>query len=151
MKDPTILAFMQNAWFPAGTSKEAIDKYKTDQEFHRRLLARTMSGGRLLSAFGPDMYNRIWWDNVSQAHTEEADGVAPIDMEHVERCIMTVKPDVIIGFGRLAEMALDSSLFAMDIDYFICHHPNARHRTAADLSDFAILIQQWCDQWRIRS
>lgn len=151
MREPTIVAFMQNAWFPAGTAKSLVHRYATDQDFHKFLLKRTMSGGRLLSAFGPDMFNRIWWDNVSQAHTEEADGIAPIDMEHVERVLVTIRPHVVLGFGRLAEKALDSSIFAMDIDYFICHHPNARHKTASDLADFAVLIQQWCDQWRIRT
>ena len=32
MKFPTIIAFMQNPWFPEGTKKEHILLYKNDQE-----------------------------------------------------------------------------------------------------------------------
>lgn len=151
MKHPKILAFMQNAWFPPGTERGIIERYQTDQEFHRRLLAMTMSGGRLLSAFGHDMYNQIWWDNVSPTHTETPSGLSAADMQHVELTIKTYQPDVIITFGKSAEEALDQSIMAMDIDYMCCHHPNARHKTSADLADFAIQVAEWCDTWRIKN
>jgi hypothetical protein len=150
MKDPKILAFMQNPWFEPGTRPEITDKYRTDQEFHRRLLARTMSGGRLLQAFGPDMFGKIWWDNVAPAAAFEAAGKTDVDAQHVERVINEVRPDLIITFGILAEEAVDNSILATDIDYMCCHHPNARHHTVSELMNFAIDVQQWVERWRLK-
>lgn len=149
MNHPTILAFMQNPWFPVGTARTHIDRYLTDQEFHRRVLAGSMSGGRLKDAFGPDMFNRIWWDNVAPEAATFAAGQMEIDFDHVERVIERVKPDLILTFGNLAERAIVSSIQAADMLYMPCHHPNARHRTSADLADFAIRVASWVDEWRV--
>jgi hypothetical protein len=149
VRDPTLLAFMQNPWFPPGTSKGIIDRYLTDQAFHRKLLSRTMSGNRLVQAFGSDMFNRIWWDNVAPKHSEESSGMTAIEATHVERVIQQVKPDMILTFGTLAEQAVLNSLAAEDLLYLPCHHPNARGKSMQDLSDFAIQVIQWCDQWKV--
>ncbi len=149
MKEPQILAFMQNPWFPAGTQKEVIDKYRTNQEFHRRLLARCMSGNRLLTAFGPKMFNAIWWDNVAPLAAVEAAGVTDINMQHVESTIAEVKPDMIICFGKIAEKALEQSILAINIDFLCCHHPDARGYSQIDLGQFAVEVEEWCNQWRI--
>ncbi len=61
----TVVAFLQNPWFPPGTRKGVVDRYTLDQDFHKRLLANTMSGRRLLQAFGQEDFKKIWWDNVS--------------------------------------------------------------------------------------
>jgi uracil-DNA glycosylase len=137
-----ILVFLQNPWFPPGTAKQHIDRYTTDQEFHRRLLAGTMTGQRLRQAFGETMFRDIWWDNVAPAAAEVSTGVTEIDEEHVERVIKQVKPDLIISFGKLAEDALDGSIAAEPIPYMCCHHPNARHKTTQDLCEFAVEVQQ---------
>jgi len=150
MKQPRILAFMQNPWFEPGTRPEIIDRYKTDQEFHRRLLARTMSGQRLLTAFGPTMFMEIWWDNVAPKAAVEAAGVTDIDMQHVDKLICDYKPDIILAFGKLAEKALDNSFYAELIPYFCCHHPNARGYTMLDLAAFAVQITDWINEWRLQ-
>jgi hypothetical protein len=150
MREPKILAFMQNPWFTPGTSKEIIDKYRTDQEFHRRLLARCMSGNRLLTAFGSTMFNRIWWDNVAPTAAIEAAGITDVDPIHVETVITDQKPDLILTFGKLAEQVLDGSIVAHDIDYLCCHHPNARGKSMIDLAQFAVEVEEWCNNWRIK-
>lgn len=144
-----IVAFMQNPWFPPGTQRAHVDRYRTDQEFHQRLLSRTMSGGRLLQAFGPDTFSKIWWDNVAPEAAEEAAGQTEIDYDHVERVIHTQKPDLIISFGALAERALDNSIGAIEIPYMCCHHPNARGKTVSDLAQFAIDVQQKIEELRL--
>ena len=150
MNEPNILAFMQNPWFPEGTKPEIIDKYRTDQEFHQRLLVRTMSGGRLLQAFGPSMFSSIHWDNVAPTAAVEAAGKEDVDMEHVEKVISTIKPDVILVFGKHAEETLEDSIQRGEIPVLVCHHPNARGKTMGDLAQFAIEVCLWMDQWRLR-
>ena len=150
MNHPKITAFMQNPWFSPGTRPEIIDRYKTDQEFHRRLLAQTMSGGRLLNAFGPEMFNRIHWDNVAPNAAVEAAGETDLDMNHVESVIEKTAPNLIITFGKLAEEAMEKSILAVTIDYMVCHHPNARGKTAGDLGQFAVEVEAWCNDWRVK-
>ena len=142
MLQMTILAFMQNPWFPPNTAKRHVELYNTDQEFHRRLLAGTMSGRRLRQAFG-DLFGKIHWDNVAPAAAEEASGVTDVDMKHVERVIGEVKPQLILTFGTLAKGALENSIRAYKIKRMDCHHPNARGRTQGDLDQFASDVQSY--------
>jgi hypothetical protein len=150
MKYPNITAFLQNPWFPPGTRRETIDKYTTDAEFHRRVLARSMSGQRLVMAFGRDFYDRIHWDNVAPTAAEQSAGITDVDHEHVERVISETDPHLIITFGKIAEEALKGRLRA-EIPHYACFHPNARGRTSAELSQFAIWVAEWVDNWRITS
>lgn len=139
-----ILAFLQNPWFPPGTKKEHIDRYTTDQEFHQRLLSRTMSGQRLLNAFGAGMFARIWWDNVSPEAAEEASGKTEIDMRHVEKVIDEQSPDLILCFGKPAQEAVDKAAGAITRKILYCHHPNARYKTQDDLNKFAQEVWDYC-------
>ena len=145
-KKVKVLAFMQNPWFPVDTKKEHVDRYITDQEFHQRILARSMSGGRLLQAFGPTMFGKIWWDNVAPAAAVEAAGKTDIDMIHVERIISEVKPGLILTFGNLAKDALEDSIQGDKIPRLHCHHPNARHKTMADLGQFGVEVSAWLEE-----
>jgi len=145
-----ILAFMQNPWFAPGTPREKIDKYRTNQEFHQRTLLETMSGQRLVNAFGPLVFAAIHWDNVAPGASEEASGVTEVDQEHISRVITEVQPVLILTFGNLAEEALKSSIHADRIDLMACHPPNARHKTQADLGEFAIRVAEWVDEYKFK-
>ncbi len=147
---PSITAFMQNPWFPLGTDLKHIEMYTTNQEFHRRILARSMSGGRLVQAFGPELFNKIWWDNVAPVAADHSSGVTEVDNNHVAVIVEKTKPDLIITFGVIAMGAIHRCLYADGIQKMNCHHPNARHRTAAELADFAIRVQGWVDDWKIK-
>lgn len=140
-----ILAFMQNPWFPPGTTKEIVDRYRTDQQFHQKLLRRTMSGNRLLQAFGPKMFEEIHWDNVAPNHVPEPHLKSDIEMMHVERIIKQVNPDLILTFGNLAREAVEGSLLRANRPMMHCHHPNARHKTMNDLAQFAMSVQRWVE------
>jgi len=131
-----IVAFMQNPWFPPGTQKRHVELYNTDQDFHRTLLANTMSGKRLKQAF-KSMFDQIYWDNVAPAAAEEACGKTDVDIEWVEKVIAQQRPDLILTFGTLAKDALAEAIVPTACRVMSCHHPNARFRTQADLDTFA--------------
>ena len=137
-----VVAFMQCPWFEPGTPKELVDRYTTDQQFHQRLLENTMSGRRLVQAFGHELFHEIWWDNVAPA-TDHAAGKMPTDMQHVERVIRAQQADLILTFGKQAEDAIKQSLQATRIKTMACHHPNARFKFQEDLDNFAQQTREW--------
>lgn len=139
-----IVAFLQNPWFPPGTKKEHIDRYNTDQAFHQRLLRNTMSGQRLMQAFGEHMFKRIWWDNVSPEAADEAKGITPADMAHIERVIDEQGPDLVLCFGKSAKEAIDRSAGSITRKIMYCHHPNARYKTQDELNAFAHEVWDYC-------
>src|SRR5688572_8073089 len=126
MSELKIAAFMQNAWFPPGTQKHHLDRYITDQVFHRRILRGTMSGRRLTEAFGDTFFDRIWWDNVAPRATLLASGHSATDMPHVERVIAEQGPRLILTFGTQAKEAIALSVGGMKLKVMNCRHPNAR-------------------------
>lgn len=130
-----ILAFLQNPWFSVETDPTVIERYRTDQAFHRKYLRGTMSGNRLAMAFS-GLFDQIHWDNVSTDHTNESSGITTVDMAHVENLIRTYKPNLILTFGQLAMETMRKSLYADGVPKMACHHPNARHKTQADLDLF---------------
>lgn len=138
-----IVAFMQNPWFPPDTRKELIDKYLTDQDFHRRLLGQTMSGHRLKVAFGDEWFARIFWDNVAPLASPHASGITKPDMAHVDKIITEQKPGLILTFGTLAKETLLKCSGAVRTKLLHCHHPNARHHTQAELDQFAQEVRDW--------
>jgi len=149
-----IVAFMQNPWFPPGTQREVIDRYKTDQEFHRRLLRETMSGYRLHQAFG-DLFDRIHWDNVAPEAVDHPKKRSPVNVKHVDNVILTVKPNLILTFGEVAREAIADSIAAIRIKTMYCHHPNARYKFQADLDYFGqqvwdyVLLMERKDEFTI--
>lgn len=147
-KSPVILAFMQNAYFPEGTDPRHIKRYIDDQDFHKRVLKESMSGGRLYQAFA-ELYEQIWWDNVSTHVAHYAGGKGEIDWAHTEGLIKRLKPDLILAIGNLAYDAVHDSIQRGETPYMRCHHPNARHKTLADLCDFAQSVREWVSTWRL--
>lgn len=144
-----IVAFMQNPWFPIGTSPRHIKMYNESQHFHRRVLALSMSGRRLLSAFGEHLYNQIWWDNASPIAATIATGKFEADMEHMMRATILQMPRLLLGFGTSANDAITTLLtenpFPYQIRFMACHHPNARGRTQQDLNDFAQVVKNFME------
>lgn len=136
-----ILAFMQNPWFREGTPDEWILRYRDDQEFHRRILARSMSGSRLVKAFGKESYDRIHWDNVNWRAASVANGILPPDMDHIAGIIYKIDPQLIICFGRVALNGLTAHDPACPV--WGCHHPNARGKTQHDLNVFAQMVHDF--------
>ncbi len=132
-----IVAFMQNPWFPQGTAEKHIIRYRDDQDFHRRLLANTMSGRRLREAFR-DWFDKIWWDNADW-HPDWYLQKLRADQEHIIQVIEMCNPELVISFGSIANEAIGLICIGHfpELPHLRCHHPNARHKTQHDLDIFA--------------
>jgi hypothetical protein len=133
----TILAFLQNPWFPNGTAKTLVSQHRTDQEFRQDLLKVTGTGWRLQSSFGEDMFRRIWWDYASPHETDHPKKRSVKNQDYVDKVIAERRPDLILTFGEEAERAVRDSVVAIKKKIMCCHHPNARYRPQADLDVFA--------------
>jgi hypothetical protein len=130
-----VVAFMESPSkniFPEGTSQVIIDRYRDDQEYHRKMLRQSMSGNRLHQAFG-DLFDQIHWDNVAPAGT--------VDSKHVDKVVKEHDPVVILTFGNIAQDAVDNSIASLTKKVMVCHHPNARHKTQSDLDNFAMEVR----------
>lgn len=136
-----IVAFMQNPWFKPGTPQWWVDQYREDQVFHRKILARSMSGARLRKAFGDELFGRIHWDNVNWRPSDFSAGMLPPDMDHIRNVYDRVNPSLVICFGRVAFAALQE--FDPPCPVWGCHHPNARHKTFLDLEAFAKMVADY--------
>src|SRR5438067_416503 len=95
-----ILAFLQNPWFRASTDPRHIAMYREDQNFHRRVLLMSATGRALYRAFGPELYAQIHWDNANPHHGGERGAQFPPDVWHMLTIVVSVRPDVILLFGR---------------------------------------------------
>lgn len=141
----SIVAFLQNPWFRPGTSQHHIELYRDNQEFHRKVLAMSMSGRRLVRAFG-DLYDKIHWSNTSWRAAERASGRMPTDIAYMSEVISAQNPELILCFGRQAhdacmEMRMMSSRWK--IPYLSCHHPNAYGKFQSDLNMFADAVREY--------
>lgn len=144
-----IVAFMQNPWFKPGTSIRHIKLYSESQYFHRAVLANSMSGKRLLQAFGEELYNQIWWDNANPVAATIATGKFEANYDHMIKVLIRQNPRLVIGFGQEANMAITQLLvtekFPGEIESLACHHPNARGKTQQDLDNFAQVVKNFIE------
>lgn len=127
-----ILAYLQNPWFKPGTSSLLIKKYKTDPEFHRRVLYLSATGRALHRAFGPELYMKIIWENANPRHGEERTAHFPADIAHMSGVLATHGPDIIICFGGEAKSGMEKMVGGREPDrcgsakVFYAAHPMAR-------------------------
>jgi len=129
-----IVAFMMNPWFRTGTPSDWIIRYRDDQEFHREILGRSMSGKALQLAF-EELYDEIWWDNINWRCNPEP------DFGHIDRVIETVEPKLILCFGKPVFDAVTK--IDPPIPFWGCHNPNAKHKTQEDLNQFAQMVRDF--------
>lgn len=136
---PTVLAFLQNPHFIPGTPENIIEFYRDDPDYHRDILAASMSGARIKKAFGK-LFKEIIWDNANWRPGTRASTKMPADPEHMQRQIDKYHPTLIITFGTEARDALLAVTY--DCPVLHCHHPNARFKTQKDLEYFANQVQK---------
>lgn len=151
-----VLAFLQNAWFKPGTNPDTIKRYLTNQRFRRLVLARCMTGRRLMTAFG-NHYESIHWDNASTGVGVMASSKLPYNIKHMHKVIEENQPDCIICFGGVATngfidiMANFASESLYDplkpwkkwphgMEWHMFRHPNAFGLRQAELDEFAKVI-----------
>jgi hypothetical protein len=141
-KQYQIVAFLQNPWFKPGISQRHIEMYTNDQDFHRRVLAQSMSGKRLMQAFG-EWYDRVWWDNANPVPVFQASGRQDANIYHMMGVITRVSPKIVMTVGEQAYAGMqiiEKMEHEVRLPYYIrfhCHHPNARGRTQSDLDKIA--------------
>lgn len=132
------MAFLQNCWFRPGTDQQLIVRYLTDQNFRRMVLARSMTGRRLLNAFGPIAYRKIWWDNASMFVGRMSAAKADPDINYMLNQLEIVRPRVVLTFGNIAKSGfLRAHSGPYQYAHHHCPHPNTRGITQAQLNEFA--------------
>ncbi len=158
MSDPCPVIFLQNAWFPPNTRESAMRQYATDVRFRRKVLSGTMTGKRLLKAFGEEWFERVWWDNATPIPSIGTHrGFEHPDPAHMLRVIEDQRPRVIgllgnqaqLGFLTMVrkdiglEMVRDSHLTMLDTLTFRRYgivrgrHPNAMGIKQTEINEFA--------------
>lgn len=115
-----------------------IFQYREDQEYHREVLGKSMSGGRLMRAFN-ELFYRIHWDNIAWKPGTSQEP----DYEHIKRVLRLQQPELVICFGIQAQSAIHQLSLSVKFTTPLmhCHHPNARHKTQQDLNDFAVSVR----------
>jgi hypothetical protein len=137
MRNPKIVAFLEEPWFEINAKRDGVFKYRTDQEYHQHLLKSTAIGFKLLNVFGPSTFANIFWSCIRQ------------DSIHVEQVLEAQKPDLIICFGPVVEKAMERSLLAEKIPWLSGHDPLDRSKSLEDLNAYVISVSEWCDEWKI--
>lgn len=130
-----ILAFLQNPWFRPGTQARHIEMYRTNQDFHRRVLLLSATGRALLRAFGPELYGKIIWENACPRHGSERRSKMPADRDHMARTIAKWKPDLILCFGREANVGMAPLQRPGGPAVLSAPHPMAHGSAAEHLKD----------------
>lgn len=142
---PKILAFLQNQWFkePARVAKMYARCSDGQHPLDRRaslnkgfLFYKSLTGRRLRAALGPELCNRIIWEEISPQVGAKSSAAFPPDQNHIRAVIEHHKPDVILVFGSIAASAtlFMRLLDAMAHQYTIIvgPHPAARGANLPD-------------------
>lgn len=143
---------MQNPWFKPGTAQSHIDMYTHDQDFHRRVLGMSMSGRRLMQAFG-EYYDKIWWDNANPLPVDKPDGRQKPNVHHMISVICRKEPMLVVTIGGQAYegmQQIDVMEHELRMPHYIrmhIHHPNARGRTQAELTAFATKVIAYIQEY----
>ncbi len=105
--DCQILGLLQNQWAkdPA-RMKALLERHPTERyKVIGMLLAFSASGRHLRRVFGA-MMERIIWDNVSPVIAPAPNACPPPDLVHVCQVLRSVQPDIVIAFGRNAQVVM---------------------------------------------
>ncbi len=97
-----VLGFLQNPWFPVGTSERTIKLYREAMAYRRAVLSMSRTGKWLTRTLGPDIYWKVWWDNANPSHGHTYDHEEVGDPGHMATVVHVVQPHVVMLFGRQA-------------------------------------------------
>ena len=122
----TVLAVMQNQWFRDPESVRRIMARRP--QMRRQLIARFLfagcrSGRVLKRAFGARI-NEIVWEEASPEIGGKPSDCFRADLAHLRAVLDDVKPDIVIGFGKIACDALVGLVPGDKL--LIAPHPTAR-------------------------
>ena len=138
---PKVFGLLQNSWFyDPPRIKQAMQRYRNlgredmAEKYRRRLLEYSLfagcrSGRNLRDTLGDEWCDRMTWENASLELTDCASDVFPADFKHIMNRVKEERPDIIVGFGRVACDAL-ASLQGSIANYFRFVYITAPHPTA---------------------
>jgi hypothetical protein len=121
-----VLAVMQNQWF---RDPEAVRRIvERRPQWRRQLIARFLfagcKSGRVLKAAFGERINEIVWEEASREIGGESSACFPADIAHLRATLDEVKPDIVLGFGKVACDALAGLVDGHDL--VVGPHPVAR-------------------------
>jgi hypothetical protein len=108
---PVILAFLQNQWGPsADDPAKAARIAAMSPEIYARwvamcLFAGCMTGRRIQKAF-PEHWEAIVWSNATRQAGTTATAKFSADLDHMRATLDHFRPEIVLGFGRVATDAL---------------------------------------------
>lgn len=135
-----VVAFLQNPWFAPETDAGTIERYRTDVNFRRHVLSETMTGKRLLRAFGKEWFFGIWWDNANPTHGAHHRERWTPDPAHMMNVVSTHYPRLVLLFGRSAETGAQIAKIDRVTRTLACAHPNAMGVTQEEFDLFAMRV-----------
>ena len=122
-----ILAVLQNQWFHDPEKIKAI--IERTPKARRKIITYSLfagcrTGRVLKQVFGDDCSRRFVWEEASREIGGHASSAFPADLEHLRAALAEVKPDIVLGFGKIACDALAGLVDGHDL--VIGPHPTAR-------------------------
>ncbi len=135
------MAFLQNAWHrdPEKT-RRLLTEYDKDPERQKKLrrkltayalFAGCKTGKVLTKGLGQTLIDKIIWEESSKDIGSHSSSVFPADLAHIAECYEEFKPDVVVGFGRIAADALialrEEYQIPPSVIFLSAPHPAARH------------------------
>lgn len=107
-----VLGLLQNQWAHNPHAVAAMFARHPDRRSTLiwYMLARSLSGRRLQRAFG-DWVGRITWEEASPAIAGRSNVVMKMDIDHINRRLTEVRPDVVLAFGVSAAKGIAASVW----------------------------------------
>jgi hypothetical protein len=142
-----LLAFLQNQWFHNPAKVERLMQVYPDRResmIRFALFRGCLTGRRLKAAFGEDLCDQIIWEEASPKITGRASDCPPADPAHMAAAIARHQPDVIMTFGRIAEMGMAGIQVPRATLRLHGPHPAARgNQTTIQLAHMAEALQSY--------
>jgi hypothetical protein len=104
-----IVAFLQNLWVknPARVEKLFADFPDRRESILAQLLFSGGKTGKVLrKKFGVDLCNEIIWEESTTVIAATSDGIFPPDHSHIKSVLMKHRPEIVLGFGKIASKAV---------------------------------------------
>lgn len=146
-----VVAFLQNPWFKPDTPNYIIAKYRDEPDYRRRVLALSMTGRRLMTAYG-DKFSEIHWDNANPLHGSYSSKLFREDIGHMVKALGIARPTAVVTYSKTALDGMSQILHYWDeipeikelqLDkpaHHHCPHPNSRGITQFQLNEFAQIV-----------
>jgi len=135
-----VLAFLErpNLGWAQNVKLRHLQMYKANDDFRKRILSCSKSGGILLSAFGQKAFNHITWDNCQPDPVKTYANV-----EHMMNTIWRHNPQLILTFGKMAELGFQATGLT-EYAHMTTSHPAywGNHSNKENIHDFVMRLDE---------